>query len=172
MEEREEHLIRNGLSKLGLEQKRKKGRSKKIIKTLRRRNMERQGQVQHNKIQKSRYNERYKHIQTIELPEYLKKPGNGESQQLMAQARCGCMERWNRYWEDEEKRKCELCEDAPGTLQHLVRDCRVTSREVNLKDILTGKRNEKTERWLVEIKWEKEARSRKLEGGELKKNRK
>ena len=123
--------------------------------------MERQGQVQHNKIQKSRYNERYKHVQTIGLPEYLKEPENGESQQLMAQARCGCMERWNRYWEDEEKKKCELCENA--SLQHLMRDCRVTSREVNLEDILRGKRNEKTERWLEEIKWEKEARSRRPE---------
>ena len=48
---------------------------------------------------------------------------------------------------------------------------RVTSREVNLEDILRGRRNEKTERWLEEIKWEKEARSRRSEGGELK-NRK
>ncbi|XP_043521247.1 dedicator of cytokinesis protein 9 [Frieseomelitta varia] len=38
------------------------------------------------------------------------------------------MEKWNQYWEDEEKRKCEFCEDTPG-LQHLVRDCRVTSRK-------------------------------------------
>ena len=85
----------------------------------------------------------------------------------MAQARCGCMERWNRYWEGEKKRKCELCEDAPGTLQHLVRGCRVTRREVNLEDILRGKKYETIERWLKEIKWEKESRSKSQEGGKL-----
>ena len=47
MEEREEYLIRNWLSKLGLEQERKKGRSsKEVIENLRKRDMERQGQVQ------------------------------------------------------------------------------------------------------------------------------
>ena len=90
----------------------------------------------------------------------------------MAQARCGCLERWNRYWEDEEKRKCELCEDAPETLQHLMRDCGMTSREVNLEDILRGKGNEKTEKWLEEIKWKKEARSRRSEGTESEKTTK
>ena len=90
----------------------------------------------------------------------------------MAQARCGCLERWNRYWEDEEKRKCELCEDAPETLQHLMRDCGMTSREVNLEDILRGKGNEKTEKWLEEIKWKKEARSRRPERTESEKTTK
>ena len=40
MEEREEYLIRNGLSKLGLEQERKKGRrGKEIIENLRKRDI-------------------------------------------------------------------------------------------------------------------------------------
>lgn len=69
------------VSKLELEQERKKGKSdKEIIENLRRRDMEKQGQVRHSKIQKSRYNERYKHIQTIGLPEYLRKLGNSKNQ--------------------------------------------------------------------------------------------
>ena len=64
-----------------MKQQRKKGRSsKEIIENLKRRDMERQGQVQLSKIQKSRYNERYKHIRTIGLPEYLRKLENGKSQ--------------------------------------------------------------------------------------------
>ena len=53
MEEREDYLMRKGLSKLGLEQERKKGRSgKEIIENPRRRDTERQGQAQHSEILK------------------------------------------------------------------------------------------------------------------------
>ena len=33
------------------------------------------------------------------------KAGKGDSQKLMAQARCGNMEKENGYWEEEERRK-------------------------------------------------------------------
>lgn len=79
----------------------------------------------------------------------------------MAEARCRCMEKWNRCWKGEEKRKYKLCESAPRTAYTCC------SREVNLENILRDKRDEKAERWLKEIKWEKESRSKKPEGGEL-----
>ncbi|OAD57550.1 hypothetical protein WN48_01775 [Eufriesea mexicana] len=156
MEEREDYLIRNGVSKLGLEQERRNGRSEKeIIESLRKRDTERQGQVQYNKIQRSRYNEGYKYILTTGLPEYSGKEGNGESQQLIPEARCDSFESWNRYWEEEVKRKCELCEDALETMQHLVRDCRMMDREVRIEDILGGRKDKKVENWLRRVKWKK-----------------
>ncbi|KAK1137315.1 hypothetical protein K0M31_001827 [Melipona bicolor] len=88
MEEREEYLRRNGLSGLGLDQERRQRRkSKEIIENLRRRDIERHKQAQYEKIQRSRYNERYKGITTVEISEYLSKTGNSKSQQLIAQAR-------------------------------------------------------------------------------------
>ncbi|KOC59656.1 hypothetical protein WH47_11086 [Habropoda laboriosa] len=97
MEEREGYLTRNGWSGLGLVIERRQGReSKEMIENLKRRDIERQGQAQYEKIQRSRYNERYKWIATVGIPEYLSKSGNGESQQLIAQARCGSLERWKK----------------------------------------------------------------------------
>ena len=48
----------------------------------------------------------------------------------------------------------------------------MTNREVNLEDIMRGKRNEKTEKCLEEIKRRKEARSRRPEGTESEKTTK
>ena len=58
----------------------------------------------------------------VGLPEYLGKAGKADSQKLMVQARCVNMEKENRYWEEEEKKKCDLCNEAPRTIKHLVRD--------------------------------------------------
>ena len=64
--EKEEYLKKNGMSMLGLEQERIRGKNAKTIaEKLRRCNTERKGQIQYNKIQKSRYNKRYKHITTV-----------------------------------------------------------------------------------------------------------
>ena len=81
-----------------------------------------QGQEQYNRIQVSRYNERYKYIRTRVRAEYLEKGGGGASQKVIATARCGNMEEWNRYWLDEESRRCVLCKQGRGTLKHLIED--------------------------------------------------
>ncbi|KOX74660.1 hypothetical protein WN51_13094, partial [Melipona quadrifasciata] len=74
MEEREGYLRRNALSGLGLDQERgQRRKSKKIIENLRRRDIERQKQAQYEKIQRSRYNERYKGITMVGIPEYPSK---------------------------------------------------------------------------------------------------
>ena len=86
--------------------------------------------------QKSRYN-------MVGLPEYLGKVRKGDSQKLMAQAGCGNMKNWNRYWEEEEKRKCDLCNEAPGTIEHLVRDYRETKGGVKKEDVVSGRRDKK-----------------------------
>ncbi|KOC59932.1 hypothetical protein WH47_10526 [Habropoda laboriosa] len=162
MEEREGYLTRNGWSGLGLEIERRQGReSKEMIENLKRRDIERQGQAQYEKIQRSRYNERYKWIATVGIPEYLSKSGNGESQQLIAQARCGSLERWNRYWEEEERRKCDICEEAPGTMEHLTRECRKVNSEISIEEVLSGRKDEKAEKWLSTIKIERQIERKK-----------
>ncbi|KAK1120220.1 hypothetical protein K0M31_012587 [Melipona bicolor] len=127
------YLRRNELSGLGLDQERRQRRkSKEIIENLRKRDIKRQKQAQYEKIQRSRHNERYKSITTVGILEYLSKTGNGESQQLIAQTRCRNMERWNRYWEEEERRKCDICEGTPGTMEHL-RECRKVDRKIGIE---------------------------------------
>ncbi|KAK1131939.1 hypothetical protein K0M31_016081 [Melipona bicolor] len=86
------------------------------------------------------------------IPEYLSKTGNGESQQLIAQAICGNIERWNRYWEKEERRKCDICEGAPGTMEHLTRECRKMDRKIGIEEVLSGRKDEKVEKWLRVVK--------------------
>lgn len=59
--------------------------------------------MQYNKIMQLKYNQRYNYIKTVQLPKYLSREGKEESQQLLAQVRCGLMETRNRYWKETEK---------------------------------------------------------------------
>ncbi|KAK9301829.1 hypothetical protein QLX08_005940 [Tetragonisca angustula] len=56
------------------------------------------------KIKSSVYNPRYKLIRGYSRPKYLVKRSKKKSQRLIARARCGNMEEWNRYWMKEEFR--------------------------------------------------------------------
>lgn len=101
------------------------------------------GHVQYNKIQKARYNKRYKYIRTVGRVEYLKKEGNGGNQRLIARARCGNIEEGNRYWLDEERRKCTLCSLGIGIIKYLLKDCqRLETSELREEEIAEGRRNE------------------------------
>ncbi|KOC66206.1 hypothetical protein WH47_07275, partial [Habropoda laboriosa] len=72
-------------------------------------------------------------VRVIGLPEYLSKEGRG--QKLIAQARCGNLENWNKYWEEEEGRRCDLCGDRFGNLERLTRDCKETDRDIRMEDV-------------------------------------
>lgn len=122
-------------------------KSKKIIENLRRRDIERQKQAQYEKIQRSRYNERYNDGRDTGICEQ-----DGESQQLIAQARCRNIKRWNGYWEKEERRNCDICEGAPGTMKHLTRECRKVDRKIGIEEVLSGRKDEKVEKWLRMVK--------------------
>ncbi|KOC61318.1 hypothetical protein WH47_06938, partial [Habropoda laboriosa] len=78
---------------------------------------------------------------TIGLPEYLSKEGRG--QKLIAQARCGNLENWSKYWEEEEGRRCDLCGDRFGNLEHLTRDCKETDRDIRVEDVVSGRQDKK-----------------------------
>ncbi|KOC64585.1 hypothetical protein WH47_12049, partial [Habropoda laboriosa] len=88
------------------------GRGGKVTENIRRRDIEVQQQRRGAKIEQSKYNNRYMYIRTIGLSEYLSK--EGRDQKLMAQARCRNLENWNKYWEEEEGRRCDMCGDRFG----------------------------------------------------------
>ncbi|KAJ8671838.1 hypothetical protein QAD02_003097 [Eretmocerus hayati] len=46
---------------------------------------------------------------------------------VVARIRCGHEEEKNKYWLDEKRRVCVLCEKATGSLEHLIGECKVTS---------------------------------------------
>ncbi|EZA53818.1 hypothetical protein X777_06635 [Ooceraea biroi] len=53
-------------------------------------------------------------------PRYLRKKGEKRSQKLIARWRCGNEEEINRFWMTEGKRKCQICEEAEGTIEHIM----------------------------------------------------
>ena len=141
------------------------GADSRKVDLIKRRGQEVQGQEQYNRIQISRYNERYKYIRTSVRAEYLEKEGRGGSQKLIARARCGNLEEWNKYWLDEESRRCVLCKQGRGTLKHLVEDCVEIERcKLRLEQIVEGSVKEEVVRWLADV--EKEMRERRARGGE------
>ena len=94
-QERIDYLRRNGYSQEGLTLLEQEGRE--VYRILEIRDKEIQEQVQYNKIRESKYNRVYKHIRCIGIPEYLSTRGEGNSQSLIARARCGNIEENNKY---------------------------------------------------------------------------
>ena len=76
-----------------------------------------QKQTQYNKIRKGQHNERYKHIKTEILIEYLEKEGRRGRKRLIARARCGNLE--EVAGEGEKKMRTisgrRMCSDTQGT---------------------------------------------------------
>ena len=56
---------------------------------------------------------------------------------MIARARCSTLENGSKFWASEEERKCQLCEDGGGTLEHW-RDCReMETTNASLGEILS-----------------------------------
>ena len=62
------------------------------------------------------------------------------------------MERWNRYWVEGERRKCDICEGAHGTMKHLTRECRKVDKKIGMEEVLSGRKDEKVGKWLRMVK--------------------
>ncbi|KOC69596.1 hypothetical protein WH47_05539 [Habropoda laboriosa] len=73
-------------------------------------------------------------------------------QKLIAQARSGSLENWNKYWEEQEGRRYDLCGDRFGNLEHLTRDCRETERDIRMEDVASGRQDRKIVEWLEKLK--------------------
>ncbi|KAI4480459.1 hypothetical protein M0802_014199 [Mischocyttarus mexicanus] len=88
-------------------------------------------------------------LRTVARLEYLSKRGEGGSKKLIARARCGNIEENNKYWLDQDERRCTLCRAEAATLKHLIDRCQKIKRtELKEEEILEGKKNERVENWL------------------------
>ncbi|KAI4483424.1 hypothetical protein M0802_013408 [Mischocyttarus mexicanus] len=136
--EKEDFFKRNGFSQRGIDHLRQQKADVNML--IKERNREIQGQIQNNKIREARYNPRFERLRTVARPEYLSKRGEGGSQKLIARARCGNIEENNKYWLNQDKRRCTLCGAEAGTLKHLIDRCQKIKRtELKEEEILEGK---------------------------------
>jgi len=82
------------------------------------------------KIMEARYNSRYKGILADEeVPRYLKKNSiekglMGDRIRALIKLRCGNLERWNKFWLEENKRMCIFCDSGKDNMEHYVEGCR------------------------------------------------
>lgn len=148
----------NGVSFLGIQRGREKVADR--IEELRNNDKEEQKQVRYNEISKSKFNQKYKYtIKTDNawLPEYLKKVGRGASQRLLAQARCGSLESWSKYWVEEESRRFEFCGHRSRNLEHMTRECGELERGASLEEVI-DERDRKSSELVKKSRKEKEGK--------------
>lgn len=121
--ERKEYLWRCGVSEW--EWERMNGETGK----LKDRDIEVHVQERNNRIERARYNPRYKELRTIGRPRYFKegKSTNGDWMKVIARARCGNEESTRKYWKQQEN-KCALCEDEEESWEHWIARCKGINR--------------------------------------------
>jgi hypothetical protein len=136
--DRELYFRRNGMS--GEEIKRIRERGGDVIVRLTERDIEIQKQIQFNRIQESRFGKKYKELYSIEIPEYLRKPGKKDHQKIIARFRCGNEELSSNFWRDQEEILCRICQKEVETIEHLSKRCREEMRSnMSAVQLLTGK---------------------------------
>ena len=92
-------------------------------------------QEQKNKIDNSKYNKKYKHIITTDIPKYLHKESK-RKQSIVARFRLGNEELSNRYWE-KDGRECRICDRAvEETIEHMLESCDIEGDGYTWLDIL------------------------------------
>lgn len=147
---REQYMRRTGINQEEINRLRQEG--KDVQRTVRAREWEAQRQWQYNRVQRTRFNSRYKHLWTAERPEYLTSSGRKGSQKHRARGRCGCLEEGSWFWLPEEGRKCKLCERGEGTLQHLLRDCdHMRDENLSINAVVGEKEDTEATRWLRKL---------------------
>jgi len=52
----------------------------------------------------------------------LEKTNLKEGVRALARLRCGNMEEWNKYWLDEEMRKCGFCNRSKDCMKHYIEE--------------------------------------------------
>lgn len=121
----------------------------------------RQKEERWEKILCSRYNKWYKVIKGVGIPGYLVK-GWGESRWgRIARFRLGGEVRESRYWEEEERKKCRICEVEEETWEHVwegcVREVEKESWQERVRDLLSEEGGgEEWMRSVESMRWEKE----------------
>lgn len=120
--EREAYYKRNGMDLEQVEKVREEEREIGIM--LREADVKEQIEEQYERITNSRYNQRYRELYTITKPMYLTAQYKGRDQKLIARFRCGNEERRNKYWKNEQDKRCRLCMDTEESIDHLASNCR------------------------------------------------
>lgn len=80
---------------------------------------EREEKERWQKIIESRYNEKYIEVIVGKTPAYLEGNRKKEEVRTIARFRVGNEERNNKFWEEDEKKKCRICYLGKETLDHL-----------------------------------------------------
>jgi hypothetical protein len=126
--EREKFYNRNGWSVLAIEEMRKKDIN--MEKELTQRERDIQMQWINSKIKEAKYNKVYKKIgMEIIKPSYMRNLNNyehyiGDRVRALIRTRCGNMEEDNKYWLEEEKRRCVFCGEGRDNLEHYIGKCK------------------------------------------------
>jgi len=86
----------------------------------------------------------------------------------LTRLRCGNLENWNKFWLEEDERKCSFCGVGKDNLEHFVEDCEETkewfkelgeNREEIWKRIWSEELDDKKGEILVRL-WKSKAKKR------------
>jgi len=48
----------------------------------------------------------------------------GDGVRALARLKCGNMEEWNKYWLEEEIRRCSFCRERRDNMRHYMEECK------------------------------------------------
>lgn len=128
--ERREYYNRNGLELEAVDRIRREGGELEV--ELLHREKETQKKWEEVRIEKSKYNERYKEIKGkgdgVEYLKkvYLEKEWIGDDVRALVKLRCGNMEEENKYWLGD-KGSCLLCGTGKDCMEHYANECQIAS---------------------------------------------
>ena len=89
-------------------------------------------------------------------PRYLKaNDGKKGEKFIIARFRLGNEARANRFWVEEEEKKCRICGKEFETLKHVLEDCEVTGDKTERWEEMLGRKVRKKLGKLHEIVWKR-----------------
>lgn len=144
-----------------------------------------QNQIIDSRIRNAKYNKRYKEIEVkggrprYLMNESINKLWIGDGVRALIRLRCGNMEIENRYWKNEEDRKCIFCELGRDDIEHYVGECKVTenwfidlgkNKKEKIRKICNDEMQVEKGRILNKLWKEKEKKWREIKNRENQKN--
>lgn len=101
---------------------------------------EREREESWKRIRESRYNKWYTWVMKEEIPKYLEKGWAEVRWRRMIRWRLGNEMREGKYWEEEERRSCRICEGGIESWEHVWEGC-------------GGGREQEGESWQEVVEW-------------------
>jgi len=126
-EEREKYLNRIGWDRE--REERVNWNREEMEKEIMERERNRLREVEEEKINKARFNKKYKEIGAVEsCPRYLRAESlegtsKGEEIRALVKLRCGNLENANKYWLDGKLWVCMFCGNGQDSVEHYVSEC-------------------------------------------------